>query len=787
MLGSKYENLVKLKENGFQVADFEIIRFEDALENPEKIGEILKENQGKTVQELSNLLKSFLEENLKKDFALTLSFEKYAVRSSCNIEDSETDSFAGQFDTFLNVSKENLNESIMKCFQSLYHENVLTYAQQKNIAITDLKMNVIVQKMVLSTYSGVIFTANPQGILNESVIVVGEGLGENVVADKIKTTSYYYNLTDKVYYYEGEKDYLSREQIEELIQISQDVTNLLGKYLDIEFGIENSQVYLLQARTITTIEDTNPLILDNSNIVESYPGISLPLTISFVHSIYSGVFEGVSRRILKNEKELSKHTDVFLNMVGSSNGRLYYKISNWYTLIKFLPFSKKIIPVWQEMLGVKNKKYDHEKVEISFFNRMMTYIYSFYELASVPKNMEKLNQKFVTIFDNFYEKFSPDLDEKEVIELYNQVEKEVLSCWDITLLNDTYAFIYTGLLKKRLKKKYDNYEEMANQLISGITNIESMKPIRELITLAYEKDNHSPEDFQHKVEEYIQQYGDRNLEELKLESPTFRTNPEILLKKIEEYREDLNRLSEIYQNMNASEKQFDRKLDATTKRILKKCMLGIKNREISRLNRSRIFGMVRSMILRLGEIYQSQGLIENQKDIFYLTIEEIKQMVTQKENKMEIIQKRKEDYRLYKSLPAYTRIIFMDKEFNKHHTSVNTKSFYHHTNELRGIPCSNGKVTGEALLITNIHEIGSVKDKILVTKMTDPGWVFLLATAKGIISEKGSLLSHTAIISRELKIPSIVGVNHALSSIQNGDIIEMDGSTGVITILQKNK
>ena len=69
--------------------------------------------------------------------------------------------------------------------------------------------------------------------------------------------------------------------------------------------------------------------------------------------------------------------------------------------------------------------------------------------------------------------------------------------------------------------------------------------------------------------------------------------------------------------------------------------------------------------------------------------------------------------------------------------------------------------------------------------MTDPGWVFLLATAKGIISEKGSLLSHTAIISRELKIPSIVGVENVLDIIKTGDIIRMDASTGMIEIVNK--
>ena len=70
--------------------------------------------------------------------------------------------------------------------------------------------------------------------------------------------------------------------------------------------------------------------------------------------------------------------------------------------------------------------------------------------------------------------------------------------------------------------------------------------------------------------------------------------------------------------------------------------------------------------------------------------------------------------------------------------------------------------------------------------MTDPGWVFLLATAKGIISEKGSLLSHTAIISRELKIPSIVGVDNVMKILKTGDVIKMNATSGRIKVLQRN-
>lgn len=786
MFGSKYDNLNKLRENGFNIANFELIKFEDAISSSEGIIQIVENNKNKSNKELSYLLKEWIQNNINKNFEINLKCEKYAVRSSSNVEDGNSDSFAGQFDTYLNVSPNDLNAKIIECFKSLYNENVLDYICNKNINIKDIKMNVIIQEMVQSEYSGIIFTANPQGILNESVIVVGRGLGEKVVSDKINTTSYYYNLNDDLYYFEGENDYLEKEIIEKLINISQKIANVLEKYLDIEFGIVDKTIYILQARCITTIKDDNPLILDNSNIVESYPGVCLPLTISFVNLIYSGIFENVSKRILKNKKELSKIKKVFRNMVGSANGRMYYKISNWYTIIKYLPFSKKIIPIWQEMLGVSNKSYNTENVKTSILNKITTYNSFFYELLNVQKNMKKLNEKFLKINKHFYEVFDCHLNENEILKLYDEVEKELLSCWDITLINDMYAFIYTGILKSRLKKKYKNYEEKANEYISGITNIESMKPIREIIKIAYEKDAMSSDEYNQRCKKYIEKYGDRNLEELKLESLTFRTTPELLENKIQEYRSDLEKLEKIYNDMNSNNITKDIHEDFITSLIIKKCTAGIKNREISRLNRTRIFGIVRTIVIRLGEIYKKQGIISEKEDIFYLNFEEIKILTTNKKDMTDIINRRKEDYKLFECLPAYTRIIFMNNEFDKHHATIKTNKFYTTEENLRGIPCSNGKVKGEVLVITNVNEAKDVKNKILVTKMTDPGWVFLLATAKGIITEKGSLLSHTAIISRELKIPSIVGVNNLLNTIKNGDIVEMDGTTGIINIITKS-
>ena len=781
-LGSKIENLKIMKNAGIPVPEFETFSFEELVGSEEEIKKALKACEGKFASEKSMILKEAVKKSVRVKKEIKLEGERFSVRSSSCVEDSAENSFAGQFDTFLNVERGEIEQKITECVCSLYNENVLVYMEKAGLDIGMLKMNVIVQKMIDSDVSGIVFTANPQGILNETVIVAGRGLGENVVSDKIDTTSYYYSLTDNIYYYDGKEDLLSDEKVHEITEASKIICNHIGKYTDIEFAIENNRLYILQARPITTLSDKNPIIFDNSNIVESYPGLSLPLTVSFVETVFAGVFKDAGRRLLKNKKELRKRYDILENTVGTANGRIYYNLNSWYSAIKFLPFSEKIIAVWQELVGVKYKEYDESKNEINPFIKASVYFNTLTELLATPRNMKKLNERFINIKNYVYKRFEEEMSAKEILELYDKIQDQLLSCWGITLLNDTYAFIFTGLLKARLKKKYDNHEELANSYISGITDIESMKPVREMIRIAVEKDEMTKEEYERRASEYIDVYGDRCLEELKLETETFRTNPAMFGAKIREFAEDKEKLVQLLED---KKNEIDIKIDPLTKFLSNRCMLGIGNREIQRLNRSRIFGMVREAVLHLGDIYTKENCIETRRDVFYLTFDELRMLAEKPCDMKETVSSRKKKYEMFSLLPAYSRIIFSQKAFDKNHRNINMAAVQSSKDEMVGVPCSNGIVEGEVYIVTDVKKAGSVKDKILVTKTTDPGWVFLLAEAKGVVSEKGSLLSHTAIISRELGIPAVVGIENILSTLKNGDIIRIDGSTGVVKLIKR--
>lgn len=821
-VGTKAENLFRMLDSGITVPKLFCISNKILKQNEgiEKIISKVDFNDEKSIMNSSLEIEKYIEDSLQKtdlksyiqEF-ITENFEMscdFSVRSSSMVEDSDTASFAGQFDSFLNIDRNNIFEYVIKCFKSLYKPNVLVYCNKQNISTSDLAMNVIVQEMINGEFSGILFTANPQGILNESVIVVGKGTGENVVEDKVPTTSYYYNLTDSVYYYESQEDgpIINEELVNEIMEISADIKSIFGQYLDIEFTIKNNEIYILQCRPITTLKNNNQLILDNSNIVESYPGITLPLTESFISFAYTSVFRGLAYRCLKNEKIIDKYDDVFKEMVGSANGRIYYKISNWYTVIKFLPFSNKIIPIWQEMLGVSNKEYKNEKNDISLIQSIKVYYNAITEAFSIQKNMRELNKKFIKVNGYFKKNYSENLSNKELVKLYDELKKAVLQDWDITLLNDMYGFLFTGLLKGRLKRLgIENYEVETNKYIAGISNIESMKPIRELIRITNIACNNNLIDelkvlntdeevnkyinndskLSNEIKIYIELFGDRSLEELKLESKTFRSKPLLLINKIVEYGSDKEKLREITESFKTIEITTIPE-DKITRYLSSKAMIGIKNREISRLNRSVIYGMVRSIFLAIGNNLVKENKIEKKEDIFYLYTHEVFSFIEGENIEFKgIIATRKNQYDMYNKLPAYSRLIFENVEFNKTHENVNKVKVTINSKDIIGIPCSNGRILGDVVVIENPTEVKEIKDKILVTKMTDPGWVFLLTMAKGIITEKGSLLSHTAIISRELGIPSIVGVKNITNILKTGDRIMLNGDTGSIEILEDEK
>ncbi|MCL1851587.1 MAG: PEP-utilizing enzyme [Peptococcaceae bacterium] len=528
-------------------------------------------------------------------------------------------------------------------------------------------------------------------------------------------------------------------------------------------------------------------VLDNSNIVESYPGLTLPLTHAFIRIAYEGVFRGLVGTILKNDVVLDKYSDIFANMIADYQGRVYYRINNWYSLIDFLPFSRKIIPIWQDMMGVQNTDI-YLGIRHKFTLRQKAAMNGrILKLAlSVPREMDRLNRDFQAVQNTFAETYQETMTNEELLALFQEIKDTVLTRWSVTLANDMYAFIWTGLLKRRLARQGSD----VTQSIAGITALESLKPLTKLLDIAqhYAAANSaetgaeaaSPEPTLSdtaEVREYLALYGDRCPGELKLETVTYREDPSLLEAKIREYAADPAKLDQIVDGLRRQET-----LPLRNSFIAKRARLGIKNREISRLNRSRIYGMVRRIFLTIGANLHRDGCLDAPTDVFYLTVGEIAAWDNPgggAEDFKGIIAQRREEYTSYARLPTQPRLVFRGGEL------LESKITPDWTGIFQGVGASFGNVTAAAVVLESPHDNVDVKGKIIVTKTTDPGWVFLLTMAAGIVAEKGSLLSHTAIVSRELKIPAVVAVTRSTSVIQTGDLLSIDGGSGEVRLLKE--
>ena len=674
--------------------------------------------------------------------------ELFAVRSNDAHEDGGKFSYAGQFLTVLNVTKENVKKAVLAVANSYkirYYEKSLGIKSENNIA------SVIIQEMVKASYSGVIFTSNPKGILNDMVIVVGKGLGENVVGDKEETVTYHC-YKEGASYKEGSDILFPEHFVKELEKLGKRIEKLFNKPMDIEFAIEDEKIYILQAREITSLDFDLPVrILDNSNIAESYPGVCKKLTRSFAKEVYTKIFTRLGNRVLG--KSVKYYEDLFPHMVCDFGGRMYYEISSWYDILRLLPLSAWIIHIWQKMLGVESERitFSKEKPNIYIKSRLL---FSFlYLMAVSQRKMRDLSTFFKKEFRYFDKKIEKEDDPKKLYFLFKEMEEVFFREWDLTLINDMVSFLSTYFAGDKVKKSL---------------SLESKKPAEALNDLIYTYKRFGKESskYRRKREKYIKYYGDRTVGELKLETRTFSTNPESLDKLVEERK-------------NLPLKRTKGKYVYKRKSLAR---LSTNNREISRLNRSRLFGLMRKLIDKIA--LKTVG-----DDIYHMSLEQIRDMIFHGKDFSDEINEEKNMLLVYENIPTIRRVELLGSpDIDFCDVQAIEKDGDERKDFLIGRGVSSGKVSGEIIKITDMRKVSlrDVRDKIIATYSTDPGWFLLLDVAKGILAERGSLLSHTAIVARELKKPAVVGIKGLMNQVESGDMVEIDGNRGYCKIVKRS-
>ncbi len=844
-IGGKAKNLVNLEEIGAKVPSWVVIPQEVLLE---QISKDIEDNQIKNAFSNLNVPKETMEQ-LELFFGDNFQSCSYAVRSSAIDEDGDQFSFAGQFDTFLHVPHYDIENKIKAIWQSAVSEKVIKYREQNNLPL-QFGIGVIIQKMIDADVAGVAFGIDPiTGDQTTKVISAVYGLGEGLVSGDLDADTFTVTENDidsqvvsknhkyvrdfdkggikKVETEDSKKEIpsLTEKEVHEISKLLNQLNQQLGKPQDIEFAYTDNTLYLLQTRPITTTEKFRKgeyTLWDNSNIIESYPGITTPLTFSFIIKMYEMVYRQFVGIMGVKLKEIDKHTSIFANTLGLVRGRVYYNLLNWYKMLAMLPGYSINAENMETMMGVKERFDLGDEFQMSKGLARFRIVGMIFKMIQMQILLPKERKRFLVQLNQVMDKYNKiDFTTQtpaQIIEHYKTFENTLLLKWKAPLINDFFAMIWFGMLEKKATKYCPDEPNIHNDLLCGSQDIISVEPIHRSIELsilvAKEKASYqlfmdnSPIEIWNKlsdgefpeikklIDEYINRFGDRCVGELKLETLSYSQRPELFVKIIKSYVKQgitTKRSSSTIENdlrSNAEQKIYAQLKGKPIQKywfnyIVRKARDLVSNRENLRFERTRGFGMVRNMFSALGELWFKQGYIDNPRDIFFLELDEITSIKNGEFNKelKGLIQERIKEFDGYKKqTPPQERFFTYGNNFKDEYIYSLEKIEAAEEN-LSGIGCCPGIVQGKVRVIMDPNEIESLNNDILVTSSTDPGWVTLFPTASAIIVERGSLLSHSAIVSREMGIPCIVSVTGLLRTLKSDDEIVMDGSTGQIKII----
>ena len=852
-LGGKGYHLVQLQKNTFNVPPFLVLTNQLLNEILNKVEiDLSKLSESASKESIISYLDEIQQAILDYEFSkieadsILSEFDSFfgadsmiSVRSSGAAEDGENTSFAGQHSTFLYVKREDVLSKIKACFASAWNFGVISYRIKQKVSLLEVDFAVVLQKMVFAIKSGIGFSMNPSGNLADSVIVAGYGIGEGIVSDEVESDTYLIERqsgkisktvktkSHQLTYESGKglvKMDVSPDRVNESTLNDEEIKlvntalfkaeKMLGGIADIEFCFDESgEFFMLQTRPVTSVDLTKVKLLDNTNIVESYPGISLPLTFTFARHAYEKAFQGASKAFWIPKSTMAKTDEMFYDLLGYHQGRIYYRLDNWYKMITLVFSSKKSIESWEKAVGLKRPPSD--ELKLSFGNKLKVYASTLWRIM----NYKKGNRKFFRLFNKNYDILrKQNLKELSLFELSETLDKTAsafFKFWYLTLINDLMTFKSFDWVQKGIKRKNLGTEDLANDLISGIHQSESELSIVEVLKLKNTIQNNQEltslfereskeiwevmsteelDGFSGRVKRHIDRFGDRTLAELKLENPSFRKEPWRFMDLLKAQLKSKGSLAEYEQKQKGqvlrSKKMIKENHQWWSPRshffkfAIRTAAYGTRNREDMRFCRTRIYGAVKDIYFEVGVRLTELDMIAKPDDVFYLRSEEIREMCQQSGgDQKDKISERKTELERDASADLPDRIIYTDLPpvFKSKKSSVRQND-----SEYEGTAVSKGVVRTEAIVISNPSYDLDVSGKIIITEITDPGWVFLMSQAAGLISQKGSLLSHTAIVGREMGIPVIVGVEDITQQIQSGDIIEMDGQKGTVKIIERS-
>ncbi|WP_229244112.1 phosphoenolpyruvate synthase [Emticicia sp. CRIBPO] len=801
----------------------------------------LRPEERSAVSETGAAIRAIIEntvipEEIKDEIGVYLNIsgekEAFAVRSSATAEDLPGASFAGQQDTYLNIiGKKSILEHISRCWASLFTDRAIIYRMQNGFDHRQVYLAVVVQKMVFPQASGILFTADPV-TSNRKLLSIdaGFGLGEALVSGLVSPDGYKVQegkIVDKTIaakklaiYGRKEGGTVTREispdrqriqvlsdpQILELARLGRQIEAHFGSPQDIEWCLADDTFYIVQSRPVTTLYPV-PEAGDEENHVYVSVGHQQmmtdpikPLGLSFYLAITPAAMRTAGGRLFVDVTAMLAspvRRQVFMDTLGKSDPLIrdaFLTITRREGFIRMLPEEVKVPVARDEVppLGFQAKIENAPSVVSDLISRSQ---------ASIALLKQNISLKSGTeLFDFIRE----DLQELKKILFDPQSHAVFMTAMDASSWLNEKMMEWLGEKNAAdtisLSVANNITSEMGLELMDVADVIRPYPEVIAYLQQTKERDFldglpglEGGQEAREAVSGYLSKYGMRCAGEIDITRTRWSENPSVLIplimgnirsfepgeskRKFEHGRQEalkkeqelLHRLMELPDGKEKAEE---------VKRVISLIRNFIGYREYPKYGYvSRYFVYRQAIMKEAGKLAES-GLIHEKEDIYYLTFEELHEVVRTKQVDYQVISRRKEAYKIFEKLSP-PRVITSDGEI--------ITGAYSRENlpqgAIAGLPVSSGLIEGRARVILNMEDANLEEGDILVTAFTDPGWTPLFVSIKGLVTEVGGLMTHGAVVAREYGLPAVVGVDNATKLIKDGQTIRVNGTEGYIEIL----
>ena len=771
-----------------------------------------------------------IEEEISRHLSRLGEKNAYAVRSSATAEDLPTASFAGQQDTYLNViGKAAILTHISKCWASLFTERAVIYRLQNGFDHRKVHLAVVVQQMVFPQAAGILFTADPV-TSNRKVLSIDAsfGLGEALVAGLVNADNYkvrngelvdkqiatkqlaIYGVkaggttTEAIAPAQQQRQALTDAQILQLAEMGRTIEAHFGAPQDIEWCLADETFYIVQSRPITTLYPI-PAASDGENHLYLSVGHQQmmtdpikPLGLSFFLLTTRAPMRKAGGRLFV---DVTQHVAtavgraMLLQGMGQHDPLMKDALQTIIERDDFIKTATNDQPGQSPKGGpppaqpaiandptIVTDLIKQSQASIAALKQRIQSKAGADLLAFIREDIQQLRQ---ILFDPqssavfmaainasawINEKMHEWLGEKNAADVLSQsVPHNITSAMGLALLDVADAIRPHAAVIEYLQ------QAKADDFLDGLVKVEGGQAAQDAI------------------EAFLDQYGMRGAGEIDITRSRWREQPTtllpLILRNIKSFApgESQRRFAQGQQEALAKAQDLlerlrqlpegEQKAEETKHNIdLIRNFIGY--REYPKYAMVSRYFIYKKALLKEAERLVQANVIEETVDIYYLTFEELDEVVRTQQLDRQLISRRKEEYQTYEKLTP-PRVITSDGEI--------VRGAYKRENlptgALVGLAVSAGVIEGRARVIFNMAEAELAEGDILVTRFTDPSWTPLFVAIKGLVTEVGGLMTHGAVIAREYGLPAVVGVENATTRIKEGQRIRVHGTEGYVEIL----